>query len=129
MGSPETGSLETSASPARRSAVLAVLGAIALSGCAASLRHPTPQDERSASERWPGTSVRDLERARTLYVRRCSGCHTLFLPKAYPPDEWPTWVDAMSERSRLTPQEAEEVTRLLVTLARDDSTSAAPAQR
>jgi hypothetical protein len=94
-------------------------GAAGLAGCSAALRHPTPQDAAAASERWPGTSVRDLERSRALYVRRCSGCHTLVLPRAYPAEAWPALVGAMSERSRLTPQEAADLTRLLVTLTRE----------
>ncbi len=105
------------AAPFAWRAATLLAGAAALAGCAAALRHPTAQDAGLASRRWAGTSIRDLERGRALYVRRCSGCHTLYLPKAYPADDWPTWVEAMSERARLTPDEAEDVERLLVTLA------------
>jgi cytochrome c5 len=109
MGAPST----------RRLAAL-LASAAALAGCAAALPHATLQDAVSASARWPGTGVRDLERGRMLYARRCSGCHTLYLPRSHAAEDWPTWVEAMTERSRLTRDEAEDVTRLLVTLAGGD---------
>jgi mono/diheme cytochrome c family protein len=87
--------------------------------CAAALRHATPADVTLVSPQWPGTTVQDLERGRRLYVRRCSGCHTLFLPSAHPPDEWPGWVDAMAEKARLKPAEREDVVRFLVAVSSD----------
>ncbi len=95
-------------------------------GCTAALPHPTAQDASAASVRWPGTTARDLERARSLYVRRCAGCHSLVLPRAYPAAAWPALVDAMTERSRVTPEEAESLKRLLATLSREDAPASAP---
>ncbi len=98
----------------------AVLVALAAAlACSAALRHPTDQDARAAAAQWPGTSAADLERGRRLYVRRCSGCHTLYLPAAYPPEDWPALVEAMSDKARLDPAERTDVTRFVVTLARE----------
>ncbi len=98
----------------------AVLVALAAAlACSAALRHPTDQDARAAASQWPGTSAADLERGRRLYVRRCSGCHNLYLPSAYPAEDWPALVDSMSERARLTSAQQADVTRFVVTLARD----------
>jgi hypothetical protein len=106
--------------PAALAAAFACCAA-GLVGCSAALPHPTAQDAVAASTHWPGTSVGDLERSRALYVRRCSGCHTLVLPQAYPAAAWPALVDAMSERSRLTPEQSSELKRLLLTLRRSDT--------
>jgi len=57
---------------------------------------------------------------RRLYVRRCSGCHTLILPQAHAPDEWPVLVDAMAEKARLKPAEREDVVRFLVAVSSDE---------
>lgn len=98
----------------RLTACLALAGPIA---CAAALRQPTPQDARSAAARWPDTTLKDLERGRSLYVRRCSGCHTLHLPSERRADEWPTLVEKMSRKARLTPDQRVDITRFVVALA------------
>jgi mono/diheme cytochrome c family protein len=111
--------------PDRRLAlVLAAAGLAA--ACAAALRHSTPADVTLVSPKWPGTTVEDLERGRRLYVRRCAGCHTLILPSAHGPDEWPVLVDAMAEKARLKPAEREDIVRFLTAVSSD---KAKPAQR
>ncbi len=94
-------------------AVALLAGAVA---CAAGLRHPTEQDAQVAASQWPGTSLQDLERGRSLYVRRCSGCHTLYLPSAYAAEVWPELVDSMSRKARLSRSQQADITRFVVTL-------------
>jgi mono/diheme cytochrome c family protein len=106
--------------PARRLAIVALAAGLA-AACAAALRHASPADAALVAPRWPGTTVEDLERGRRLYVRRCSGCHTLILPAAHPPEEWPRLVDGMAEKARLRPGEREDVVRFLVAVASDDA--------
>ncbi len=106
--------------PARRLArVTFVAGALTAAGCAAALRQATPEDAFRLAPRWPGTTVQDLERGRSLYVRRCSGCHTLILPGAHPAEEWPGLVDGMADKARLRPGERDDVVRFLVAVASD----------
>jgi mono/diheme cytochrome c family protein len=100
-----------------RQAALALGVALLAAGCAAALRHPTPGDAARASQRWPGTTVADLERGRAVYVRRCSSCHTLVLPDAYPAGDWPALVEAMTEKARLTPAQATDTVRFLTIVA------------
>ena len=102
--------------PGRRVAVVLATTALA-AACAAALRHSTPADVTLVSPKWPGTTVDDLERGRRLYVRRCSGCHTLILPSAHAPDDWPVLVDAMAEKARLKPAEREDVVRFLTAVS------------
>ncbi len=90
-----------------------------LSACAAQLIRPTSLHESWAAERWPGTSLAELERGRDLYVRRCGGCHGLYLPDQRPDLDWPARVREMAARSRtpIPPEEVEAITRFLVTVA------------
>jgi hypothetical protein len=96
--------------------VAVVLGA---GGCAAALRQATPDDALRLAPRWPGTTVADLERGRRLYVRRCSGCHNLVLPRAFPAERWPGLVDDMAQKARLGPGDRDDVVRFLVAVASD----------
>jgi mono/diheme cytochrome c family protein len=100
-------------------AKLAVAGValVLAAACAAALRRPTAVDVERAAVRWPGTTVADLERGRAIYVRRCSTCHTLYLPTAFAARDWPPIVDTMAKKARLTPAEKADVTRFLATLA------------
>jgi len=107
--------------PARRLAWVAlVAAATSAAGCAPALRQASPQDAVLLAPRWPGTTVEDLERGRRLYVRRCSGCHNVVLPRAFPAEKWPGLVDEMAEKARLGPSEREDVVRFLVAVASDD---------
>jgi mono/diheme cytochrome c family protein len=106
--------------PARRLAILALAAGFGAS-CAAALRHASPEDAVRVAPQWPGTTVAVLERGRRLYVRRCAGCHTLVLPAAHPPGEWPRLVDSMAKKARLRPDEREDVVRFLVAVASDDA--------
>jgi hypothetical protein len=96
---------------------LAALAFLAGGGCAAGLRQPVPGDVGSAAPAWPGTTLGDLQRGRSLYVRRCSSCHTLYLPSAYRPQSWPALVESMSEKARLTTAQERDITRFVVTLS------------
>jgi len=93
------------------------MGLLVAAACAASLRHPLPEDLVLLAPSWPGTTLEDLERGRRLYVRRCSGCHTLILPGARTPAEWPGLVDDMTAKARLRPAERDDVVRFLVAVA------------
>ncbi len=98
--------------------LLAVLMGLAfVASCAAALRQPLPQDVAAVSAQWPGTTLADLERGRSLYVKRCSGCHTLVLPQEHPPARWPRLVDEMVEESRLLGRDRDDVVRFLVAVA------------
>ncbi len=106
--------------PTPPSAALRLVAAALLAGavaCAAGLRHPTERDARAATSQWPGTALEDLQRGRSLYVRRCSGCHTLYLPSAYPAEAWPALVDSMSRKARLSREQQLDITRFVVTLS------------
>jgi len=96
---------------------LLVAGLAVSTACAAALRHPSAPDTAAVAERWPGTTLQDLERGRSLYVRRCSGCHTLVLPETHSAADWPDYVDGMAGKARLHGGEREDIVRFLVAMA------------
>jgi len=106
--------------PMRRLAIASLAAGLCVTAaCAAALRQATPADAVRLAPRWPGTTLEDLQRGRSLYVRRCSGCHTLILPGAHPVEEWPGLVDGMADKARLRPGERDDVVRFLVAVASD----------
>ena len=83
-------------------------------GCASQLVRPAPTHVERAQKDWPGTTLEELQDDRSLYVARCSGCHTLYLPGAFPAEHWRASVPEMRERSRLSTEQAERILRYLV---------------
>jgi hypothetical protein len=82
--------------------------------CAGQLPPPSEADALRASARYPGTTVADLARGRTLYVEHCSGCHALVRPAIKQPDDWPKLVAEMTDRAKLDERTAQEILRYLV---------------
>lgn len=74
--------------------------------------------ERARVQR-PETSLAELDAGRTLYTRRCSGCHTIIDPRTIPAGSWPTEVDEMRERAKLDDQQVETLLRYLVAVSSD----------
>lgn len=95
---------------------LALLGIAALvaSGCAGQIPEPVEADAARLAPRWPGVTVDGLAEGRRLYIARCSGCHALYRPGAFPAEAWPPMVSEMAGRARLSPAEADSVIRYLV---------------
>ena len=88
-----------------------------LGGCALSSRVPEPVQEHVeyADSHWPGTTLDSLKQYRRLYIMHCSSCHFLVSVKKFPSDEWPHWVEKMSNRAHLTSSESEKILRYLIT--------------
>ena len=92
--------------------------AAVLPACVAALPFPQPTDVGVAQGGWPGTTQADLERGRTVYLRRCASCHILHRPREVTPAKWPAVVEKMGPRAKLSPAEAADVLRYLVVLSR-----------
>lgn len=70
-----------------------------------------------------GVSLAELELGLAEYRSHCGGCHMLYASDEQPASKWPHWVKEMSERSRLSPDEAQRITAYLVALAGRSTTS------
>jgi mono/diheme cytochrome c family protein len=106
----------------RPSSCQTLIGAIALGGslvlgCAGQLRPPTAADVALASARWPGTTLADLQQGQRTYSARCSTCHALYRPDAFPAQKWQGFVEEMVVRAKLSPDDVRDIVRYLVTAA------------
>lgn len=110
---------------ARRLLAVLVLG---LGGACATqqIHDPGAADVAAATERWPGTTVADLQHGRSLYASHCSSCHALYRPEAYSADKWRGFVTEMIGRAKLAPTEADDVIRYLVVAAELGTTPPRP---
>ena len=89
-----------------------------LAGCAGALPRPGDPDVAWAQHRWPDTDRNTLERGRLLYVRKCSGCHSLFPPARFSPAYWAEWLDDMADEAELDETERDLVARYVLTMSR-----------
>jgi mono/diheme cytochrome c family protein len=109
--------------PVRRRVTVVALAAglaLALAACKGPwLPVATPADAARAQERWPSTTVDELNHGRKLVVRRCGSCHQPPSPADLVADEWADEVAEMAERSGLRPGEETLMVRYLVAFARD----------
>lgn len=87
-------------------------------GCATNaVPYPSASQVARARARWPDATRASLEHGRKLYVARCSGCHTLYAPTSRAAPRWAAIVEEMAPRAKLSPHEAELVTRYLVAVS------------
>ena len=89
------------------------VGLLGLTACAG-LHRVVEADVTRAQQRWPDATREQLEQGRTMYVRRCAGCHALHRPERYAPEEWPRWVEEMTDDAKLTAEERVAIERYLV---------------
>lgn len=94
-----------------------VLVLLASAACAG-LAMPTALDAQRAQARYPAATVKSLTEGRRLFVNRCSGCHTLPVPDAHPPDEWQELIGEMAEDAKLDAGQRDLVEQYLVTMSR-----------
>ncbi len=91
--------------------------AIEMAACAGHVPYPSLSQRDFALRRWPDVSLESLTQGRSLYIARCSGCHTLKIPQAYPAAKWPKTLDKMAVRSKINDKEKELILRYVLTLA------------
>ena len=98
----------------RRLGTLVVV--LTLTGCG--VPRVTPELVAIAQRSDPSVSTEQLESARTLYVNRCSSCHSLNLPHDYSVSEWREWMPKMARKAKLADTQEAEILRFVLA-ARD----------
>lgn len=58
-------------------------------------------------------SSTELKAGRKLYVTKCGRCHKLYDPNNYSDADWREWMDKMSKKSRLKPDQKELLSRYI----------------
>jgi len=85
------------------------------SGCATAVIHPTQEDMGWARTQWPHITLQELEAGRSLYVRKCAGCHNLHRPDEFGPERWPQLVDKMGAKARIADSQLDLIIQYLST--------------
>ncbi len=80
-----------------------------LAGCSASLPEPTESDLEQLQRYDPQLSIQSLRQSRTLYIQKCSGCHSLYLPERYSVTEWRGIMRTMGPKAKLNSNEDEKI--------------------
>ena len=105
--------------PVFSSALICSAALAAGCGAASPVPRPTSSDARWAAEQWPEVDREELADGRSLYVRKCGGCHSLYTPAEVVRRDWPAQFIEMSETAHLTPDEQRRIERYLVSVTRD----------
>jgi len=101
---------------AARAWAVAVLVALAMAGCGARLPPATPELAAVAQKRWPDLDVPKLESARQLYIQRCSSCHWLVEPRSETEKTWPTVIESMAKKAKITPAQQDQLLRYVLSV-------------
>lgn len=98
--------------------LFAVLLAAAASACVSAIPQATEADLGVARERFgDAVTVADLDGDRSLYVKRCAGCHNLYEPTRKSPNAWPATVADMGARGDIPQGDLKRIERYLVTMS------------
>jgi len=101
----------------RLAPALAPALALALAACTVDVPRATPLDAERAARTRPGTTLAELDRGRTTYLSKCTGCHRPVAPRSIDAASWPEHVDEMRERAHLSPAEHDAIVLYLTALA------------
>lgn len=89
---------------------------LALPACGGGSAVPRPVDAHVTIARkdYPEADRAMLERGRSLFVERCSGCHSLPPPASRHRETWPAVVSKMAARAKIDPDGERAVSAYLV---------------
>jgi hypothetical protein len=62
-----------------------------------------------------GLSAREVSDANTLYATKCAKCHKFYNPSDYSQKDWDLWMEKMSRKAKLNPEQEDLLTRYLAT--------------
>jgi cytochrome c553 len=69
-------------------------------------------------------TAQELKDGRKLYTAKCARCHKFYDPARYSEPEWNKWMEKMSKKAKLKPDQKELLSRYLDTFR--TSTTNAP---
>lgn len=98
---------------------IGVAAALSLAACAGSRSIPLPNAGHLAYAEKGGypATLPSLMNGRRLYVNRCSNCHTLYSPSAFPAREWPRLVREMQGNAEINEGQVQDISRYLLAVA------------
>lgn len=77
----------------------------------------------------PPTSQDFTEAGRKLYVAKCARCHKFHDPANYSDTKWREWMEKMSKKAKLTPDQKQILSEYLETFRAGTRTNTSVGQR
>ena len=93
----------------KTTAIIILVISVVTFACTSALYVPNVNQETASA------SLSELQSGRKLYVQKCGGCHTLFLPEKYTKAEWQHWMNEMDTKVKMDTLEKE---RMLIYLSK-----------
>jgi len=84
-----------------------------LNSCASSVPYPTQEMVRNYSTE--AAAFDDAVAGRELYVKKCSGCHSLYVPQQYTASAWDSILLVMNPKAKVSHDESSKI-RLYLSL-------------
>jgi cytochrome c5 len=78
----------------------------------------------SLAARAADLSESELKAGRKLYLAKCARCHKFYDPAKYSDAEWHKWMEKMSTKAKLKPEQMELLSRYLDNYRISSSTNA-----
>jgi len=76
-------------------------------------KHKAVLSPRAVPPTSDGFSAAELENAGKLFRAKCLRCHGFYDPASYTDPDWQTWMDKMSRKAKLKPEQREILSRYL----------------
>ncbi len=105
------------------------VGLGALRMCAPVLVEPTQEDVMRARRWWQDVDSLQLATGRKLYMQKCSGCHSLYPPHRFTPEQWKKNIAEYADEAKLTSQEQELILRYVITMSEVDPRERRPTKK
>lgn len=87
-----------------------------LSCCTTQLPSIEKQHITFAQDKWKDVDEIKLQKGRTLFVSRCSSCHSLPLPSSQKETEWEKILDHMKHRAKIDKMEIDLILKYIFTI-------------
>ena len=78
------------------------------------LPEPTEESASQASQKWPGTTLANLQDGKHLYLQNCMACHNLHSPSEFTPERWGDILEKMQQKARIDDPTKDLILRYLV---------------
>ena len=77
---------------------------------------PGEEQLKMAGNRWPGTTLAELEEGQKIYTGQCTNCHKNFPVEKFTEQKWLHEIDDMSPKAKLSADQKLKLTKYLLSL-------------
>ena len=95
---------------------LSVIALIAVFAACTKLIAPTQPDADRAAQKFPGTTLADLQQGKLLYEQNCGKCHGLKKPASRSEEAWRKVMPPMARKAKIDAQKEEMILKYVLTM-------------